>query len=148
MVRPKLTQSFVCMITLIIHLTSQAKCMSVEKPGAGHKAKRDGDQNQPKFIPYQTKNSLGQPVDDAYSYCNLTPLTIDNAEYEKRCGSKSDPKWPCFTHYNSNIRYVNVQPWFEPLDMSEEIIVKDERGVGKYNKNACPVATNGLPGRC
>ncbi|SPO26415.1 related to Mig1 protein [Ustilago trichophora] len=136
MARPKLTQSFVCMITLMMYLTSQATCMSVEKPGAGHKVKRDEQQIQPGYLPYQTKNSLGQPVDNAYQYCSLTPLTIDNAEYEKRCGSKSDSKWPCFTHYDSYLGYVNVQPWFEPLNMSEEIIVKDERGVDFTMRNA------------
>jgi len=63
-------------------------------------------------------------------YCDLTPLVVNNAEYEKRCGIGSDPKWPCFTHWHGNLGFIKAMPWLEPLNLTEEILVKDNNAVG------------------
>ncbi|SOV04967.1 uncharacterized protein UDID_17809 [Ustilago sp. UG-2017a] len=34
-------------------------------------------------------------------FCAVTIPSVDNTEYEKRCGEKSDPKWPCFKNPDS-----------------------------------------------
>lgn len=74
-------------------------------------------------------NSLG-----GYSgahFCDLTPLSIERSEYEKRCGPNSDPKWPCFTHLRGDLRYATIEPWLEPLNVTKEILVKDDQGIGE-----------------
>lgn len=86
----------------------------------------------PGYTPYSFKDSLGRP--DAAKTCGLTQLAINNPEYEKRCGEKSDPKWPCFTHYAGSLQYVRVEPWFDPLNMTEEVLIKDDKAVGTYWK--------------
>ena len=76
------------------------------------------------------QNTLGRDASD--QYCGLTPLAVNNEEYEKRCGANSDPKWPCFTHYAGNLDYVTISPWLEPLDMTHETLLKDDQALGKY----------------
>ncbi|SAM82795.1 related to Mig1 protein [Ustilago bromivora] len=68
-----------------------------------------------------------QSETDINGHCDVTPLFIDKAEYEKRCGEKSDSKWPCFkTSDDTSIKYTTIEPWLEPLNMSEEILLMDE----------------------
>ncbi|SPC64380.1 related to Mig1 protein [Ustilago sp. UG-2017b] len=60
-------------------------------------------------------------------HCNVTPLFIDKAEYDERCGEKSDSKWPCFkTSDDASLKYTTIEPWLEPLNMSEEILLMDK----------------------
>ncbi|CCF51852.1 hypothetical protein NDA11_006908 [Ustilago hordei] len=58
--------------------------------------------------------------------CNVTPLFVNRAEYDIRCGTDSHSKGPCFkTLEGASLQYNTIEPWLEPLDMSKEIILKD-----------------------
>ncbi|SOV02047.1 related to Mig1 protein [Ustilago sp. UG-2017a] len=60
-------------------------------------------------------------------YCGVTPLFVDKAGYDKRCDEKSNSKWPCFkTSYDASLKLTTIEPWLEPFNMSEEILLMDE----------------------
>lgn len=65
------------------------------------------------------------------SICDVTQMHVNNTLYEKRCGPSSDPKWPCFTHWGGDLNGVAINPWLRPLDMTEEILLKDDKAEGK-----------------
>lgn len=67
-----------------------------------------------------------------YGFCGVTPLFTDRTEYDKRCDLKaSDPKWPCFDHSSGDLLVTKVEPWLDPLDMSQEVVLRDTDAKGK-----------------
>ncbi|SOV02138.1 related to conserved hypothetical Ustilaginaceae-specific protein [Ustilago sp. UG-2017a] len=56
--------------------------------------------------------------------CTVTPLQIDAEEYKARC---LPGKGPCFTHKgDGSLKTTNIEPWLEPLDMTQEILLMDD----------------------
>ncbi|SYW86235.1 uncharacterized protein UBRO2_05955 [Ustilago bromivora] len=56
--------------------------------------------------------------------CTVTPLQIDAEEYKARC---LPGKGPCFTHEgDGSLKTTNIEPWLEPLDMTQEILLMDD----------------------
>ncbi len=63
-----------------------------------------------------------------------TALTINNAEYEKRCGAGSDPNYPCFTFVGGDLKDVHAEVWTAiRLFPTTSILVKDDQMRGKHH---------------
>ncbi|CCF51853.1 hypothetical protein NDA11_004038 [Ustilago hordei] len=78
-------------------------------------------------------------------FCYITPLDINEVEYEKRCGEKSDSKWPCFKGLGKyTFADVKFEPWLEPLDMSKEILLMDDEATGKLPDQECELLAGPL----
>lgn len=138
------SKSFACVALLLMYLINLSECIVEEEPvvsprpvvmparGGGG----GGGGGGATYVPGMPINTLGQG--DKTYYCDLTSLTVNNAEYEKKCGPHSDPKWPCFTHYRNSfghqqgdLSYVRVEPWLAPLNMTEELVLRDNYAIGK-----------------
>ncbi|GAC76666.1 hypothetical protein PANT_22c00147 [Moesziomyces antarcticus T-34] len=55
--------------------------------------------------------SLGMCAGLAAAAGAPTTLTVNNAEYEKRCGAGSDPNYPCFTFVGGDLKDVHAEIW-------------------------------------
>ncbi|KAJ1582295.1 hypothetical protein NDA11_000114 [Ustilago hordei] len=68
---------------------------------------------------------LTQEIPPLQDYdCTLTPLQIDAEKYKARC---LPGKGPCFTHKgDGSLKATNIEPWLEPLNMTQEILLMDE----------------------
>ena len=78
-------------------------------------------------------------------YCDVTPLFVDKAGYDKRCDEKSDSKWPCFkTSDDASLKYTTIEPWLEPFNMSEEILLMDGTATGKLSDEECELLAGPL----
>ncbi|SOV04968.1 uncharacterized protein UDID_17810 [Ustilago sp. UG-2017a] len=78
-------------------------------------------------------------------YCGVTPLFVDKAGYDKRCDEKSNSKWPCFkTSYDASLKLTTIEPWLEPFNMSEEILLMDETATGKLSDEECELLAGPL----
>lgn len=63
--------------------------------------------------------------------CFVTHLVPNTADYEARCGANSDSKHPCFAHWSGNLLGVEAEPYLEPVNMTTNILVKDENFLGE-----------------
>lgn len=130
-------------LVVLLQLTLMVYCVVEEEPvvrpppkgggyvgGGGRGTGSGGSDEEGPYVPGPYYNSLGVPADS--HYCDLTHLNIDEKEFEKRCGDGSDPKWPCFTHLQGNLSWVDIEPWLDPMDPTKDIIVKDSKGIGQF----------------
>lgn len=80
------------------------------------------------YIPYAFTDTLGRHIDTRY--CDLTPLSVDKTEFDKRCGSAPEAKGPCFSvHGDTSMATVTMEPWSAPLHMKHEVLLEDDRAV-------------------
>lgn len=77
-----------------------------------------------------------------------TALTINNAEYEKRCGAGSDPNYPCFTFVGGDLKDVHAEIWtMGRMFPATNFLLKDDQMRGKrvalpsYANSLCNVLT-------
>ena len=69
--------------------------------------------------------------------CDYTPLLIDSKAYDERCKPN---KGPCFGIANQKdvflhtkkLKHAHFEPWLEPLNMTNEVIVRDGNALCKY----------------
>ncbi len=70
---------------------------------------------------------------DVAIYERQTPLTVNNAEYEKRCGSGSPPDHVCFTFLAGDASNVDVSiTKGEFAYPATDVLVKDDAYHGKH----------------
>lgn len=136
--------SLVSSILLVSQLTLLVHCIVEDEPtpspveeepsvpitSSSNVVRRGGSGNSDPFphgfgyVPNLHRDTLGRPLGGLY--CDLTPLKIDTEGFNKHCGPNSDSKWPCFAHNgNDRLETVSVEPWSKPLNMTDEIRLKD-----------------------
>ncbi|SOV02864.1 uncharacterized protein UDID_18055 [Ustilago sp. UG-2017a] len=54
-----------------------------------------------------------------------TKLVPNFKEYEARCGDKSNPMYPCFTHWTGDLTTAEVSPFTKTSDISKMLMIKD-----------------------
>ncbi|KAJ9479690.1 hypothetical protein PHBOTO_003188 [Pseudozyma hubeiensis] len=112
-------------------------------PG-GARSSSTGSSSMFGYVPFTNADTLGHYYPG--TYCDITPLKIDSKEFDKRCGPASDTKWPCFSHNGeSTMQMVTVEPWSAPLNMSDEIVLKDDKAAEFTLRNATDEFTISYP---
>lgn len=67
---------------------------------------------------------------------NTPRLTIDSDAYTQLCGEDVARTHPCLHHYRGDLTDAIVEPYLEPLNITSEIIVKDDSMVDFTMRNA------------
>ena len=60
-----------------------------------------------------------------------TKLVPNFEEYEARCGDKSNPMHPCFTHWFGDLTGVEVRNLTDGTDIGKKLMIKDAAMKGK-----------------
>ena len=60
-----------------------------------------------------------------------TKLVPNFEEYEARCGDKSNPMYPCFTHWYGDLTGVEVANLTDRTDIGKKLMIKDAAMKGK-----------------
>ena len=60
-----------------------------------------------------------------------TNLVPNFKEYEARCGDKSNPMYPCFTHWAGDLTGVEVRNFTDGTDIGKKLMIKDDTMKGK-----------------
>lgn len=76
-----------------------------------------------------TAHLLEQTLNDPCS--EITPMYVDADAYKERCGEPR--KGLCFELIGTKMSGSVIEPWLEPVHMTEQIIVADDSGSGKHS---------------
>lgn len=61
-----------------------------------------------------------------------TPLTVNNFQYEQRCGANSDPVTPCFTFLGGDLKDVHAEIYAGgATGPTTDFLLKDDQMRGK-----------------
>ncbi|SPO26414.1 related to conserved hypothetical Ustilaginaceae-specific protein [Ustilago trichophora] len=91
--------------------------MSIKMPpndGPGPQVVHDFSHSSPSW------HLLKQEPSDS---CDPTPLYVDPEAYKERC---KPSKGPCFGHVGASLIGTQISPWFEPLNMTDEVVLADD----------------------
>ena len=89
----------------------------------------------PQIVSDQFPSSFAYPLDqqDASFACSpFTPLFIDGPIFVSRTARIGAGPEPQFQVYGASLRHTQIEPWLEPVNMTDQIVLADSTAKGKH----------------
>lgn len=87
----------------------------------------------PQIVSDQFPSQLAYPLDQQDVACSpFTSLFIDGPIFVSRTARIGAGPEPQFQVYGASLRHTQIEPWLEPVNMTDQIVLADSTAKGKH----------------